>query len=61
MPRANLRRAQRLVREYCGRHGIPYAETGLFASYALALRYLHSLGAPHRAERLARRPAQATV
>ncbi|GAB2469016.1 fatty acid desaturase family protein [Jatrophihabitans fulvus] len=49
MPRANLRRARHLVRDYCAQHRIPYAETGLFRSYALALRHLHDLGAPLRA------------
>jgi fatty acid desaturase len=53
MPRANLRRAQRLVRAYCAEHRISYTETGLLASYATALRYLHSLGEPLRAARLA--------
>ncbi len=53
MPRGNLRRAQRLVREYCEHHGISYAETSLFGSYVAALRYLHGLGAPLRAARVA--------
>jgi fatty acid desaturase len=48
MPRPNLRRAQSLVRDYCANHCIPYAEAGLFASYAMALRHLHSLGEPLR-------------
>jgi hypothetical protein len=52
MPRANLRRAQRLVRDYCAQHRIPYTETGLFASYSIALRYLHSLGEPLRGTRV---------
>ena len=49
MPRTHLRKAQRLVQTYCAQHRIPYTETGLFASYACALRYLHTLGAPLRA------------
>jgi fatty acid desaturase len=49
MPRPHLRRAQRLVRDYCAQQRIAYTETGLFSSYAIALRYLHSLGAPLRA------------
>ena len=57
MPRANLRRAQRLVREYCAQHRIPYTETGLFASYSIALRYLHSLGEPLRTAHAAAREA----
>jgi hypothetical protein len=31
---------------------IPYTETGLLASYASALRYLHAIGEPLRAPRL---------
>lgn len=49
MPRPNLRRAQALVRSYCAEHRITYTETGLFASYVIALRHLHALGAPLRA------------
>jgi fatty acid desaturase len=51
MPRPHLRRAQRLVRQYCSEQRISYTETGLFSSYRIALRYLHSLGAPLRAAR----------
>jgi fatty acid desaturase len=50
MPRPHLRRAQRLVRQYCAEQRITYTETGLFASYGIALRYLHSLGRPLRAQ-----------
>jgi fatty acid desaturase len=48
MPRPHLRRAQRIVRDYCAQQRIAYTETGLFTSYAIALRYLHSLGEPLR-------------
>ncbi|WP_199513802.1 fatty acid desaturase family protein [Nucisporomicrobium flavum] len=44
MPRPNLRRAQPIVREFCAEHGLPYCETGLFASYAQALRHLDAVG-----------------
>ena len=57
MPRTHLRKAQRLVQSYCAQHRIPYTETSLFASYACALRYLHTLGEPLRAARLAARKA----
>ena len=50
MPRGNLRKAQRLVREHCSRHAIRYTETSLFGSYAIVLRHLHALGAPLRAQ-----------
>jgi fatty acid desaturase len=53
MPRTHLRKAQRLVQTYCAQHRIPYTETSLFASYACALRYLHTLGEPLRVARLA--------
>jgi hypothetical protein len=49
MPTPNLRRAQPIVRAYCQRLGHPYEETGLFASYAIALRHLHRVGTPLRA------------
>jgi fatty acid desaturase len=48
MPRPNLRHAQPLVRAFCAQHGLPYTEASLFASYAEAVRHLHSVGAPLR-------------
>ena len=57
MPRSHLRKAQRLVHAYCAQHRIAYTETGLFASYACALRYLHTLGEPLRASQLTRSKA----
>ena len=48
MPRPNLRHAQPLVKEFCRRHDLPYAEASLFGSYAEALRHLHAVGAPLR-------------
>ena len=44
MPRPSLRHAQAPVRAFCARRGIPYAETGLLASYAQALRHLDTVG-----------------
>jgi fatty acid desaturase len=44
MPRPNLRHAHALVRAFCAHRGIPYAETGLLASYAQVLRHLHRTG-----------------
>jgi fatty acid desaturase len=49
MPRPNLRHAQALVREFCERRGIPYAQCGPITSYAEVLRHLHRTGAPLRA------------
>jgi fatty acid desaturase len=48
MPSANLRRAKPIVRDFCARIGVPYAETSLVHSYRLALRHLHQAGAPLR-------------
>jgi fatty acid desaturase len=48
MPRPNLRHAQPLVRAFCQHHGLPYTEASLFASYAQAVRHLHTVGAPLR-------------
>jgi fatty acid desaturase len=48
MPRASLRKAQSIVREYCATHRIAYTETTLFGSYATVLRHLHALGQPLR-------------
>ena len=61
MPRANLRRAQRLVREYCAQHGIAYAETGLFDSYVAGAAATCTSGraAPRRTARQAARAATA--
>ena len=50
MPRPSLRKAQSLVRDFCAEHGIHYTETSLIGSYAAALRHLHDLGAPLRAQ-----------
>ena len=44
MPRCNLRRAQRLVKEFCAGQHVPYLETGLISSYGEALRHLDTIG-----------------
>jgi fatty acid desaturase len=49
MPCANLPQAQPVVREFCSERGIDYEETGLVASYRIALRHLHVVSAPLRA------------
>jgi fatty acid desaturase len=41
MPQPSLRHGRLLVRAYCAQRGLPYAETGLAASYAEVLRTLH--------------------
>jgi fatty acid desaturase len=44
MPRPNLRRAQRLVREFCHEHDISYCETTLIRSWKQALSHLDAIG-----------------
>lgn len=48
MPRNNLRRAQRIVVEFCAQRGIPYYQTGLLQSYREILAHLHAVSAPLR-------------
>ncbi len=48
VPRCNLRRLRPLVREHCAAVGVPYAETGLVASYREALRHMREVGEPLR-------------
>lgn len=51
MPRANLARAQTIIKAFCAEHEVPYLETSLFGSYAEVLRHLHAVGAPLRDSR----------
>jgi hypothetical protein len=44
MPRANLRHAQPIVRDFCLAHGLPYTQTSLLSSYGRTLRYLAEVG-----------------
>ncbi len=48
MPRPHLRRAQPLVRDFCGTHDIPYHECGLLRSYGEVFAHLHAVSAPLR-------------
>ncbi|WP_433790768.1 fatty acid desaturase family protein [Actinoplanes sp. CA-252034] len=54
MPAPNLRKAQPIIEAYCAEIGVPYEQTSLVTSYRQALRYLHEVGAPARAEHAAR-------
>lgn len=54
MPAPNLGKAQPIVQAYCAEIGVPYEQTGLVTSYRQALRYLHEVGEPARAEHAAR-------
>ena len=49
MPRANLPKAQVIVRALCERDAVPYIEASARSSYADVLRHLHAVGAPLRA------------
>jgi len=48
MPRCNIRRAHKIVREFCGELGVPYHETSIYGSYREILSFLHEVGAPLR-------------
>jgi fatty acid desaturase len=50
MPRPNLRRAQPIVRAYCAKHTLPYAETSLIESYLIVLRHLRDVAHPLRVD-----------
>ncbi|MFI1536758.1 fatty acid desaturase family protein [Streptomyces anandii] len=52
MPSPNLRRARTIVLRHCQELGLDYVETGLIASYRLALASLHRAGAPLRQARV---------
>jgi fatty acid desaturase len=45
MPRVNLRRAQPLVREFCLRNGLPYAQAGVAESYRQVSEHLDRVSA----------------
>ncbi|WAL69806.1 acyl-CoA desaturase [Amycolatopsis cynarae] len=55
MPRANLRRAQPLVEDFCRRLGLPYHQSSAFSSYLQVLRHLHAVSAPLRAKSITER------
>ena len=48
MPRTHLRKAQRIIKEFCVEHGIGYHETSVLQSYREILAYLHEVSAPLR-------------
>ena len=48
MPRCNIRRAHKIVRDYCAELGVPYHETSIYRSYHEILSFLHEVGAPLR-------------
>jgi fatty acid desaturase len=54
MPRCNMRKAQRIIRDYCAEIGIPYYETSVAQSYREILSFLHEVGEPLRRRPLTR-------
>ncbi|WP_290055381.1 fatty acid desaturase family protein [Amycolatopsis solani] len=48
MARPNLKHAQVIVRDFCARRGISYAECGWARSYGYVLQHLHEAGEPLR-------------
>ncbi len=48
MPRNNLKKAQKIIREYCVSHSISYYETSSIQSFKEILSFLHEIGAPLR-------------
>jgi len=48
MPRPHLRRAAPMIAAYCREQGVPYTQTGLFASYAIVVRYINRVGLGER-------------
>jgi fatty acid desaturase len=44
MPSPNLRRAQDIVRKYCQRLDVSYADVGFVKSYVEAMKFLHDVG-----------------
>ncbi|GAA2905198.1 fatty acid desaturase [Microbacterium keratanolyticum] len=48
MPRPHLRRAAPMIAAYCREQGVPYTQVGLFASYAIVIRYINRVGLGER-------------
>ena len=48
MPRNNLKEAQKVVKDFCKEHSIPYHETGIAQSVKEILQFLHQESAPLR-------------
>ncbi|QEW03594.1 fatty acid desaturase family protein [Microbacterium lushaniae] len=48
MPRVHLRKAAPMIAAYCREKGVPYTQTGLFASYGIVVRYINRVGLGER-------------
>lgn len=44
MPRINLGKVHRIVKDFCIERGLPYYETGVIDSYVEILKYMHAVG-----------------
>lgn len=44
MARPHLRKAAKIISEFCRAHDVPYTETGLWHSYGIVLRYINRVG-----------------
>lgn len=44
MARPHLKAAGKITRQYCDEMGVPFTETGLFASYGQIIQYLNKVG-----------------
>ncbi len=44
MPRPNLKKAQKMIEEFCQEHNISYLRTNLFESYGIVIRHLNEVG-----------------
>jgi fatty acid desaturase len=48
MPRPHLRQAAPIIAAYCREQDVRYTQTGLFASYAIVVRYINRVGLGER-------------
>jgi fatty acid desaturase len=48
MPRPHLRKASKIIADYCAQHDVPYKQTGLFESYGIVVRYINKVGLGER-------------
>jgi fatty acid desaturase len=53
MARPNLKHAQVIVRDFCARHEISYAECSWPRSYGYVLQHLHAVSEPLRTAKVA--------
>ena len=59
LARHQLAPVRKIVREFCGEHGLAYYETGVIQSFREVISYLHRVSAPLRGGRRGRRRLRA--